>query len=112
MPRLEKLHHKNDSNSSGRRHIVIVPGNSGDLLEDQTCTHFSAWLDDIVAKRDRGTTVWIFRHDILVERLESWFSYCEAGEQLLLSLSDMHQGKSGENALVRLYYKAIGSCPY
>ena len=99
MSRLQILCQK-DSNQSGRTDIIIVPGNAGNSLEDQTCSHFPAWLNEIVDKRDRCMTVWIFHHDILIERLESWSAYCEAGEQLLQDLNGVFWGRSGEEASV------------
>ena len=70
---------------------MIVPGNNGDTLADQTCSHFSTWLDDVVVSETKSIAVSIFRHDIKIDNLTSWFAYCEAGEDLLQSLTSMQK---------------------
>ena len=76
--------------------LVIVPGNDGQTLAEQTCPHFSDWLDNIVSSRNKDIEVWVFRHDIRIDSLDSWFAYCEAGDDLLGNLASMQ----GEEELV------------
>lgn len=77
--------------------IVLVPGNDGDTLADQTCSHFPSWLEDVVASRDQCTAIWVFRHDIRIETLGFWFTFVEAGPRLLRELIHMQE----ENGIVR-----------
>ena len=80
---------------------MIVPGNNSDTLADQTCSHFPNWLDDIVASKNKwnkSTVIWIFRHDIRIDNIASWFAYCEAGEHLLKNLTSMQN----DDGLVRM----------
>ncbi len=79
---------------------MIVPGNNGETLADQTCSHFPNFLDDIVVSKNKSTVVWIFRHDIRIDSIESWFAYCEAGEHLLQNLTCMQN----DDGLVRMRY--------
>lgn len=109
MAWLEKIREKGPD-TSGRTNIVIVPGNNGETLEDQTCSHFPNWLDDIVASKNKSTVVWMFRHDIRIDSIASWFAYCEAGERLLQSLTRMQSddGFSDDNTLILIGHK-LGS---
>ena len=68
---------------------MIIPGNHGETLEEQTCSHFEAWLGDLAASKNKSTVVWIFRHEIQIPSLTSWSAYCEAGQQLLENLTNM-----------------------
>ena len=77
---------------------MIIPGNSAETLADQTCSHFPNWLNDIVASKTKSTVVWIFRHDLRIDTVPSWFAYCEAGENLLQNLTNMPNG----DGLVRM----------
>ena len=77
---------------------MIIPGNSGETLADQTCPHFPNWLNDIIASKNKSTVIWIFRHDLRIDTVASWFSFCEAGEDLLQNLTDMQNG----DGLVRM----------
>ena len=70
---------------------MIVPGNGGETLADQTCPHFTVWLDDILASKSESTAISIFHHDIRIDSLASWFAYCEAGEHLLQKLTNMQK---------------------
>lgn len=79
---------------------MIIPGNNGETLADQTCSHFPTWLDEIVASKNKSTVVWIFRHEIRIDNLASWFSYCEAGEHLLQNLTNMQK----DDGLVRMNF--------
>lgn len=84
--------------------IVLVPGNDGDTLADQTCSHFPNWLDDVVASRDQCTAVWVFRHDIRIETLGSWSTFVEAGPRLLQELIHMQEeNRIVSIGVVRLY---------
>lgn len=76
--------------------IVIVPGNDAQMLEEQTCPHFPDWLDNVASSKSKDIAVWVFRHDIRIESLDSWFAYCKAGDDLLGCLTSMH----GEGDLV------------
>lgn len=76
---------------------MIVPGNNGETLAEQTCSHFPTWLDHVSVSENKSTVVWIFRHDIKIDNLASWFAYCEAGEHLLQNLASMQK----EDGLVR-----------
>lgn len=84
--------------------IVLVPGNDGDTLADQTCSHFPSWLEDVVASRDQCTAIWVFRHDIRIETLGSWFTFVEAGPRLLQELIHMQEANRIVSfGVVRLY---------
>ncbi len=105
--RLKKIHEKGNDCSGRTKYaphvlmmkaatnkfhsIVIVPGNDGDALADQTCSHFPSWLEDVVASRDQCTTIWVFGHDIRIETLGSWFTFVEAGSRLLQELIHMQE---------------------
>lgn len=80
---------------------MIVPGNNGETLADQTCCHFPTWLDDIVASEVKGTVIWMFHHDIRIDSLASWFAYCEAGERLLQALTNMQK----DDGMVRMSFR-------
>ena len=83
--------------------IVIVPGNDGQTLAEQTCPHFPDWLENVVSSENKDIVVWVFRHDIRIDSLDSWFAYSEAGDVLLGHLASMQ----GENDLVST---AAASC--
>ena len=68
---------------------MIIPGHNEGTLAEQTCSHFPTWLDELVASKDKSLVVWIFRHDLGIGSLASWFAYCEAGENLLRNLTGM-----------------------
>ena len=72
-----------------RLSIVIVPGNDGQTLAEQTCPHFPDWLDSVVSSKNKDIVVWVFRHDLRIDSLDSWFAYCEAGDHLLEYLASM-----------------------
>ncbi len=76
--------------------IVIVPGNDGQTLAEQTCPHFPDWLESVVSSKNEDIVVWVFRHDLRIDSLDSWFAYCEAGDDLLGYLASMQ----GEDDLV------------
>ncbi|KAK0514077.1 hypothetical protein JMJ35_003799 [Cladonia borealis] len=112
MPRLEKLHEKRRDacDPSRRTNIVIVPGNDGQTLAEQTCPHFPDWLDNVVSSENNDIVVWVYRHDIRIDSLDSWFAYCEAGDDLLGRLTSM-QGEddlSDDYNLILIGYK-LGS---
>lgn len=106
MTRLQKILEKGAS-TSGRTNLVIIPGNNGGTLAEQTCTHFPAWLDDFVASKNKSTVVWIFRHDIRIDSLASWFAYCEAGQHLLEDLTNMQKDDdlSDDDTLILIGHK-------
>ena len=85
--------------------IVLVPGNDGDTLADQTCSHFSSWLDDVVASRDQCTAVWVFRHNIRIETLVSWFTFVEAGPRLLQELIHMQEANRNVNFVALSFWR-------
>lgn len=109
MTRLQKILEKR-ADTLERTNIVIIPGNNGETLADQTCSHFPTWLDEIVASKNKSTVVWIFRHEIRIDNLASWFSYCEAGEHLLQNLTNMQKddGLSDDDTLILIGHK-LGS---
>lgn len=86
--------------------IVLVPGNDGDSLAEQTCPHFPSWLENLVASRDQCTTVWVFGHDIRIETLSSWFTFIDAGSRLLQELIHMQD----TNGIVSFGFITLFEC--
>ena len=66
--------------------FVVVPGIAGTRLDDRTCPHFRAWLDQLVVDYKNRAQSWVYNHHLEIDNLESWDMYATTGDDLLVQL--------------------------
>ncbi|PYH46396.1 uncharacterized protein BP01DRAFT_381450 [Aspergillus saccharolyticus JOP 1030-1] len=102
-----KLFHAAESDEYPKKMVVVVPGLDANSLAEQTCPHFTEWIQSCYASLKPSLEVWIYCHGIKAQSLQSWEQVCQAGKELYHELVALCKDriKSPDSSLVTIGYR-------